>query len=48
MSKDSRGYIRGAARDQFELLPACVEDYVPEVSPVRFIDAFIAQIDACF
>ncbi len=45
MSKDSRGYIRGAARDQFELLPACVEDYVPEVSPVRFIEAFVAQID---
>lgn len=45
MSKDDRGYIRGAARDQFELLPACVEDYVAETSPVRFIEAFVAQLD---
>lgn len=45
MSKDNRGYIRGVDRDQFELLPPCVEDYVAPASPVRFIDAFVEHLD---
>ena len=38
-------YIEGHARDQALLLPASVEDYVAADSPVRFIDAFVDDLD---
>jgi transposase len=38
-------YNRGADRSQVQLLPACVEDYVPTNSPARFIDAFVEGLD---
>ncbi|MET0181118.1 MAG: transposase, partial [Novosphingobium sp.] len=38
-------YIEGHARDQALLLPASVEDYVTADNPVRFIDAFVDDLD---
>jgi transposase/predicted Fe-S protein YdhL (DUF1289 family) len=38
-------YIEGHARDQALLLPASVEDYVAADNPVRFIDAFVDDLD---
>ncbi len=38
-------YIEGHARDRALLLPASVEDYVAADSPVRFIDAFVDDLD---
>jgi transposase len=38
-------YIEGHARDQALLLPASVEDYVRADNPVRFIDAFVDELD---
>lgn len=40
-------YIEGHARDQALLLPASVEDYVAADNPVRFIDAFVDDLDLC-
>ena len=38
-------YIEGHGRDQMLLLPALVEDYVAADNPVRFIDAFVDELD---
>jgi len=38
-------YIEGHARDQMLLLPASVEDYVAADNPVRFIEAFVDELD---
>ena len=38
-------YSRGPDRCQTQLLPSCVEDFVPPNSPVRFLDAFIEGLD---
>ncbi len=38
-------YIEGHARDRALLLPASVEDYVAADNPVRFIDAFVDDLD---
>jgi transposase len=38
-------YQRGPDRSQVQLLPPCLEDYVPADSPVRFIDAFVEGLD---
>jgi transposase len=38
-------FIEGLDRTQTTLLPACVDDYVGEESPVRAIDAFINMLD---
>ncbi|MEK9213251.1 transposase [Sphingomonas sp. 2378] len=38
-------YIEGHARNQALLLPASVEDYVAADNPVRFIDAFVDDVD---
>ncbi|MCH7229194.1 transposase, partial [Haloferula sp. A504] len=38
-------YIEGDDRNQPMLLPAAIEDYVSEASPVRAIDAFVDQLD---
>ncbi len=39
------GFIEGADRQQAMLLPACLDDYVCEDSPVRAIDAFVDMLD---
>ena len=39
------GYIEGASRDQLTLFPESVDDYITEDNPVRFIDAFVNNID---
>ena len=39
------GFIEGADRQQATLLPACIDDYVGEYSPVRAIDAFVDMLD---
>jgi len=38
-------YLRGPDREQVQLLPPSVEEYVPEASQVRFIDAFVEGLD---
>jgi len=38
-------YIRGVTRNQVVLFPESVEDYITEDNPVRFIDAFVANLD---
>jgi transposase/macrodomain Ter protein organizer (MatP/YcbG family) len=38
-------YISGADRNQGVLLPEVLDDYVATDNPVRFLDAFVAQLD---
>ena len=38
-------HIEGLDRDQAQLLPARVDDYVEADNPVRFIDAFVDGLD---
>ena len=38
-------HIEGCTRDQSQLLPSRVDDYVHAENPVRFIDAFVAGMD---
>ena len=40
-----RQYKTGVSRDQAQLLPARVEDYVSELNSVRAIDAYLATLD---
>jgi transposase len=39
------GHIEGATRTQQILFPEVLDDYVAEDNPVRFIDAFIDNLD---
>ena len=39
------GYIRGESREQVYLLPEAIDDYVGTDNPVRFLDAFVEQLD---
>lgn len=39
------GFIKGASREQIILFPESVDDYVRGDNPVRFIDAFVQQLD---
>ena len=39
------GYIRGADRNAVLLFPECVEDYINDDNPVRFVDAFVESLD---
>ena len=39
------GFIEGADRVQSTLLPECLDDWVDESNPVRFIDAFVDSLD---
>jgi len=39
------GYIKGKDREQINLLPECIEDYVEENNPVRVIDAYVNSLD---
>lgn len=38
-------YIEGENRQQTQLLPDCLEDYVSEDNPVRVVDVFIDELD---
>jgi transposase len=38
-------HIEGVSREQTQLLPARVEDYVCADNPVRFVEAFVEQVD---
>lgn len=38
-------YRKGPDRSQSQLLPACLEDYIPVEAPVRFIDVFVDGLD---
>jgi transposase len=38
-------HVEGCDRDQAQLLPARVDDYVDRNNPVRFIDAFVDELD---
>ena len=38
-------YIKGTPREQQQMLPSYVEDYVSEDNPVRVIDAFVESLD---
>ena len=38
-------YIRGINRKQSILFPELIEDYVEDNNPVRFIDAFVANLN---
>ena len=44
-SLPKRQYRQGANRDQGQLLPASVEDYVGPDNPARVIDAFVDSLD---
>ena len=39
------GFVEGADRAQTTLLPECLDDYIDESNPVRFIDAFVDGLD---
>lgn len=38
-------YITGNDRGEVLLLPEALEDYLAPENPVRFLDAFVAQLD---
>ena len=38
-------YIAGSDRGEVLLLPEALEDYLAPENPVRFIDAFVGQLD---
>ena len=38
-------WIEACDRNQTFLLPPCIEDYVGQDNPVRFLDAFVEQLD---
>ncbi len=38
-------HIRGADRGEVLLLPEAIDDFITPENPVRFIDAFVAQLD---
>jgi transposase len=38
-------YIRGSDREEILLLPEALEDYIGPENPVRFIDAFVGQLE---
>ena len=38
-------FIEGAERNQVDLLPECLNDYIGEDNPVRAIDAFVEELD---
>jgi transposase len=38
-------YLRGPDRSEVQLLPACLDDYVPSNSSARFVDAYVEGLD---
>src|SRR5882724_2783495 len=41
------GYVAGESRDQVVMFPAVMDDYVSAENPVRFVEAFVNQLDLC-
>lgn len=39
------GYVEGASREQVVLFPAVMNDYVSAENPVRFVEAFVNQLE---
>lgn len=39
------GYIRAEGRNQTYLPPETIDEYIGEENPVRFLDAFVEQLD---
>ena len=39
------GYIQGTPREQTILFPETIEEYISDDNPVRFVDAFVDQLD---
>jgi transposase len=39
------GHIRGADRSEILLFPEAIDDYITEDNPVRFIEAFVSNLD---
>lgn len=39
------GYVEGTNREQVVLFPAVIDDYVSADNPVRFVEAFVNQLD---
>jgi transposase len=39
------GFIRGIERDQMTLMPEVLDEYISVENPVRFLDAFVDQLD---
>ena len=39
------GFIRGIERDQMTLMPEVLDEYISVDNPVRFLDAFVDQLD---
>jgi hypothetical protein len=44
-SDSSMNYIAGSDRGKALLLPEVLDDYIAPENPVRFIDAFVGQLD---
>ena len=38
-------YIKGEDRRQYVLFPACLDEYIEQDNPVRYIDAFVDSLD---
>src|SRR4029453_9516445 len=38
-------HIQGASRDEVLLFPPSLDEYITDDNPVRFIDAFVEQLD---
>ena len=38
-------FIEGSHRDEVLLLPDCLDDYIAQDSPVRFIDEFVSELN---
>jgi transposase len=43
--RTTMSYLRGPDRNQVQLLPPCLDDYVPAHAPARFIDAYVEGLD---
>ena len=40
-------YINGTDRSQTTLFPEVLDDYIQDENPVRFIDAYVDNLDLC-
>ncbi len=38
-------YIKGEDRRQYVLFPACLDEYIEQDNPVRYINAFVDSLD---
>jgi transposase len=38
-------YVEGEDRNQAVLFPECLDDYINEDNPIRFVDAFVEGLD---